>query len=292
VNVSNPSALAREFMESGRSKSCPVIDMHGHYGPFHGGYLPAADPDRLSHILTRAGVRLLVCSSHDALFVEPDEGNAEIQDAIDRYPGQILGYWTCNPNFPEQVKRAGDDVAVSHGFVGFKFLPDYHTYPVTGRNYAPALEYADEHALNVLVHTWGGSAFDSPRLIEEIAARYPNAVFIMGHSGFGEWDVALPVARDFPNVYLELTCVYFAHDFGNLPVGSGAPIGLMSHLQMNGILERMVECASSKKILHGTDMPWYSPHYAIGAVLFAKIDEEARHDILHRNAERLLARWL
>jgi len=52
----------------------------------------------------------------------------------------------------------------------------------------------------------------------------------------------------------------------------------------------MVMKASSKKMVFGTDMPWYSPHYAAGAVLLARIDDEARHDILHRNAERLLTR--
>jgi predicted TIM-barrel fold metal-dependent hydrolase len=50
----------------------------------------------------------------------------------------------------------------------------------------------------------------------------------------------------------------------------------------------MVDSASSKKIVFGTDLPWYSPHYAAGAILFARIDDEARHDILWRNAEKLL----
>ena len=65
------------------------------------------------------------------------------------------------------------------------------------------------------------------------------------------------------------------------------PIPFMPYLQVNGVLEFMVENASSKKIVFGTDMPWYSPHFAAGAVLFARITDEARHDILHRNAERL-----
>ena len=59
-------------------------------------------------------------------------------------------------------------------------------------------------------------------------------------------------------------------------------------LQVNGIIEFMVEKAGSKKIVFGTDLRWYSPHYAAGAVLFARIDDSNRHDILHRNAERLL----
>ena len=51
----------------------------------------------------------------------------------------------------------------------------------------------------------------------------------------------------------------------------------------------MVSEAGSGKIVFGTDLPWYSPLYAAGAVLFAGISDDARHDILHRNAERLLS---
>jgi len=54
----------------------------------------------------------------------------------------------------------------------------------------------------------------------------------------------------------------------------------------------MVEGAGSEKMLYGTDLPWFDPHYVIGCILFARIDDEDRHNILHRNAERLLERWL
>ena len=96
------------------------------------------------------------------------------------------------------------------------------------------------------------------------------------------------MARDLPNVYLDLCAVCVAHDFSMQPTGSGTPLPLQSCLSVNGIIEYMVQESSSKKIVFGTDMPWYSPHYTAGAVLFARIDDEARHDILHRNAERLL----
>ncbi len=88
----------------------------------------------------------------------------------------------------------------------------------------------------------------------------------MGHSGYGEWDRAIGVARDYEHVYLELTAAY----------------------HVNGIIERMVREAGSHKILFGTDLPWFDPHYGIGCVVWAKIADEDRHNILHRNAERLL----
>ncbi len=288
----NPSPIVQEYLAAGRSEGCPIIDMHGHLGPIGEIHLPDAPIPRMRRTLQRAGVRRIVCAPHEALMADPARGNALMQATIDAFPEDFLGYWAVNPNYPALVARAGDDLAASRGFVGFKCLPDYHTSPITGAGYRPALEYADAHGTLVLVHTWGGSGFDSPAMLGEVAGRYPRATFLMGHAGYGDWETALAVAREHPNVYLELTAVYVAHDFGNQPGGSGTPLPFLSCLHVNGVIERMVEGVSSRKIVFGTDLPWYSPHYAAGAVLFAHIDDEARHDILHRNAERLLARYL
>jgi len=288
--MTNPSAIAREFVQTGRCASCPIIDMHGHLGPIGEIYLPAAPVEKMRRALLRAEVRKIVCSPHQALFSHPDGGNRLMQETIDRYPDTFLGYWAVNPNYPEAVRRAGKDISQARGFVGFKCLPDYHAHPITGAGYAPALEVANERRMLVLVHTWGGSGFDSPQMLAEVAQRYPNATFLMGHSGYGDWEAAVRAAHDLPNVYLELTAVYVAHDFGNQPGGSGTPLPFLSCLHVNGIIEHMVERASSGKIVFGTDMPWYSPHYAAGAVLFARITEEDRRNILYRTAEKLLAR--
>ena len=284
------SKIAAEYMAEGRSAHCPIVDMHGHWGPFGGSLSAVCAGEEHAAGIRRAGVKHIVCSAHDALFADPEQGNLAMQEAVARNPGILSAYWAVNPNYPNLAVHAPEDFQKSRGFVGFKFLPDYHAYPLTGGRYRPALEYADENGLLVLVHTWGGSAFNSPQMLGEIAAQYPRATFLMGHSGYGDWAAAVRAARELANVYLELTAVYVAHDFAMQPSGSGTPAALISCLQVNGILEYMVEQAGSQKIVFGTDMPWYSPHYAAGAVLFAKISDDARHDILHRNAERLLGR--
>jgi predicted TIM-barrel fold metal-dependent hydrolase len=42
-------------------------------------------------------------------------------------------------------------------------------------------------------------------------------------------------------------------------------------------------------MLFGTDLPWFDPHQAVGALLSAHLDDEAIHNICHCNAEKLLA---
>ncbi|MDD5708564.1 MAG: amidohydrolase family protein [Kiritimatiellae bacterium] len=286
--IANPSALAAAFMANGRTPTCPIVDLHGHWGPFGGSHLPCACEEKMLDTLRRRGVVRIVCSDHEALFGDPELGNRRMQAAMDRHPDVLSGYWAVNPNYPDLARKAPEDLERSRGFVGFKLLPDYHVYPLTGDRYAAALDHADSRRRLVLVHTWGGSAFNSPRMLEALALKYPGAFFLMGHSGYGDWDAALGIGRDLPNVYLDSTAVYVAHDFAMQPNGSGTPAALMSCLHVNGIIERMVETAGSRKIVFGTDLPWYSPHFAAGAVLYAHIADDARQDILHRNAERLL----
>ena len=261
----NPSALAKEFMKFGKTASCPVVDMHGHFGPYQGIYFPAVTAEAMIRIMDRAGVQMIVCSSHTAL-VDSRRGNPQMAEVVARYPDRFRAYWVLNPNYPDRMKEELKAYPHQKGFVGFKFWSDYHKVAITDDRYRPALEFAQEHRLMILMHTWGNSPYDGPGLVEEVAKRYPEVTILMGHSGYGEWNRAIGVARDYPNAYLELTAAY----------------------HVNGIIERMVQGAGSHKILFGTDMPWFDPHYGIGCIICAHISDEDRHNILHSNAEALL----
>ena len=288
----NPSPITQEYMERGRSDTCPIIDMHGHVGTFYGAYLPSATPERMLSRMERCGVRTIVCSHHMAMAYDEERGNALMQKTIDTYPEHFLGFWVVNPNHPEIMEGDLSRLERTRGFVGFKLWPDYHLVPVTSPKYEMALRYANDHGLLVLVHTFGHSPYDRPALVAEVAQRYPNARFQLGHSGYGEWEVAATAARDLPNVYLDLASVVIGIDFNLMPGGSLMPGVSLGSPQVNGLIEYMVETATSEKFMFGSDLPWYSQHYHAGAVLFARISDEDRHNILHRNAERLLGPWL
>jgi predicted TIM-barrel fold metal-dependent hydrolase len=220
--------------------------------------------------MDECGVRTLVFAHHMALF-SPDIGNRLSVEAVRQYPDRLRAYCAVNPNYPENLQMdlntfdAHRDV-----YVGFKFLPDYHGVPLTDVRYTPAWEYADAHELLVLTHTWGGSELDGPQSVHQVAERYPRLKLLMGHSCHGAWDEAIALAQDLDNVYLELTAVF----------------------DDRGILEKLVREAGSDRLLFGTDLPWFDPHHAIGALLSARIQDIDRHNICHRNAERLLAPFL
>ena len=238
--------------------------MHTHLGPYQGIYFPKPSPEDMIRTMDRCGVRIVVSSSHAALI--DTKANIEMAKVAEKYPDRFRAYWVINPTYPERTEREIAQFSEMDGFVGFKFLSDYHKYPLTGPRYEPALKYADENGLLVLMHTWGQSQFDSPDLVEKLAGKYPNAIILMGHSGYGEWEKAIRIGKDYPNVYLELTAAY----------------------AVNGVIEWMVEEVGSNKMLFGTDLPWFDPHYGIGCVLFSRISDKDRHNILHRNAEKLI----
>jgi predicted TIM-barrel fold metal-dependent hydrolase len=286
------SPIVREYVETGRSEVCPIIDMHGHIGHFYGAYLPSAPLERMISSLKRHGVKRIVCSSHQALAYDTKGGNAEMQRTIDDYPEHFLGYWVANPNQPERMKEDIERFEETRGFVGFKFWADYHLIPITSPKYGPVLEYANDRGLLQKVHTFGGSPFNSPEMLGAIAEKNPRANFLMAHCGYGDWETSMRVARDFPNVYLDLTSAIQSIDFALMPGGSFMA-GASTHSPMvNGIIEEMVAISGSDKMVFGSDLPWYSQAYHAGAILFAEISDEDRHRILHGNAERLLHRWL
>ncbi len=261
------SPLAEEFWEYGRSESCPIYDMHGHMGAWAAIYFPRGEPEGMLHTMDQCGVRMLIFSHHLALN-SPDIGNRESVKAVRRSPHRFRAYCVINPNYPEIVEA--DLASFSEHrdvYVGLKFLSDYHRVAVNDERYRFAWEFADRHSLLLLMHTWGGSVYDGPSAIRPMLERYPNVRVLLGHSCHGDWDGAARLARDFPNAYLELTAVF----------------------DNRGVLEKFAGEVGSERMLFGTDLPWFDPHHAIGALLSARISDEDRHNICHRNAERLLA---
>jgi len=261
------SGIARDFMKFGRSEACPVIDMHGHMGPWRAIYLPRAATDLMIRSMDASGVRMLVFCHHAALLC-PDIGNAANVEAVRRFPDRLRAYLAINPNYPDAMARdLADYDKYSDVYVGLKLLAGYHGVAWDAPVYERAWRFADERRLLVLGHTWQGSSLDGPEQVRKAAARYRNVRLLCGHAIHGAWDEAVAIARDLPNVYLELTAV--------LDTDRGA-------------VEKICRAGLSERVVFGTDLPWFDQHQGIGAILSAEITDEDRHNILHRNAERLL----
>jgi hypothetical protein len=265
----NPSRYAREFIEHGVLKSMPIIDAHAHMGAVYGTSLSISSADDMVKTMDRENIAMIFCAPHSALF-DPASGETELETAMAKYPDRIKGYFSFNPNYADEVLPNIKRVIEHPGYIGFKFLPEYHHYSLVDSGFAQVLAFANQHKRALLVHTWGGSAYNSTRQVEQVLKKYPDIIVFMGHSAPGECDLAIKLARDYENAYLEL-CDIHRH---------------------NGIIDRMVDGAGADKVLFGTDVPWYDPNYCLGSILFSQISDEERYKIIYGNAHRLLTRLI
>ncbi|NLE68501.1 MAG: amidohydrolase family protein, partial [Lentisphaerae bacterium] len=186
-----------------------VIDAHGHTPPHTRGWVIrrqdyAGATAELVGLMDRLGVGRLIVSPEAALFGPCLEGNREAEAFLAPRGGRFSGYLVFNPRYADDLVPQLDAFFGRGFFVGFKLLPGYWNIPVTDPSYRPVWDYADRHRLPILLHTWD-DPYDSPAMLSEIAPRYPQAVFLLGHSGGGTRGrfEAEALARANKNVYLE-----------------------------------------------------------------------------------------
>ncbi|HEY3379056.1 MAG TPA: amidohydrolase family protein [Armatimonadota bacterium] len=263
--MSRNTPLVQAFRAHGRLASCPVIDMHTHADAYHAIYFPHPEPEGIIRSMDRCGIRLIVTTPHAAL-ADAAYGNQVLLRLLADHPQRILGYWYINPHYPALLEASLPRPLATPGVFGFKIHPSGADYPIDGEGYRALFAWADAQQLPVLAHTWQGELC-GVAACRRVAERYPAMRFILGHSCWPDWDGAIALAREFPHVYLELTAAE----------------------RMPGFVEQVVRAGQAEKLLFGTDLPWFDPNFGLGCVLSSDIDDDHRHAILHRNAERLLA---
>jgi predicted TIM-barrel fold metal-dependent hydrolase len=266
--INSASQLAQEFWAKGSLESCPILDFHGHMGDIAGLYLPRRSAEGMLQTMDACNVALICFCGHEALTT-PSLGVARDMEAARKHPDRMKVYHVvmsrhCDPE--ADLKRVAENPGI---FVGFKFHPEMFGVPLSDPRHDPYWELADSRRLLVLSHTWGGSQQDGPEEVARILDRYHNLVFIAGHSFHDHWQRAAELSLAYPNLYLELTAV----------------------LDNRGGVDTLVAKTGSRKLLFGTDLPWFSTHYGIGAVLSAEMTDEDRLNIFHRNGAELLGRF-
>ena len=107
-----------------------------------------------------------------------------------------------------------------------------------------------------------------PKYAADVAPKYPDANFVLGHSGNcpPARRQALDVAKDHPNVYLE-TCSTF---------------------RTPGAIEELVEEGGADRVIFGSDIPLMDPRTQLGKIITADISDEDKRLVIGGNAKRLL----
>jgi len=134
-------------------------------------------------------------------------------------------------------------------------------------------EYANAHRLPILLHTWT-TANSSPKLLCEIVARYPDAFFLLAHSGNKDRAVIEELMQDNLNVYLG-----WAGSFVNPD-------------DWRPVMDRQ----GNQRILWGADgVGWehrwgHSPAWEMGRFLSIGLSDDRLTPMLGANMQRILAK--
>jgi predicted TIM-barrel fold metal-dependent hydrolase len=257
----------------GESPGVPIIDAHAHAGPTtRGWYFPDNDfKTQLSNIVKRMdklGVDEIYISGSHALFGDCVPGNKVLEEMAAPHKGRIFGYLSFNPLYANQLINSLDDFFSRDFFRGFKILASYWKVPVTEPDYIPVWEYADKHSLPMLLHTWNGS-YDSPAMLTDIAPKYPNAKFLLGHSGGGTGGraEAVKLSKDNPNVFLEF-CGSFTTDVDWVDT---------------------IDAVGLDKIIFGSDADAHDEAWELGRLLSIPIPDDKLLPTLSENFKKIIS---
>jgi predicted TIM-barrel fold metal-dependent hydrolase len=159
--------------------------------------------DALLRQMDSAGVERAVIAPVDrALAVHNREGNAFLRAEAAKHPNRLIPACSVNPWYGpaalEELKRALE--------AGARFVvlhPAVQGFAANDELAWPLLEVAAEARVPVYIHT-GAHGHATPWQVVDLAERFPQTDFLMGHCGATDfWNDAIPAGQAAPNLYLE-----------------------------------------------------------------------------------------
>ena len=252
-------ALHRAVRERLSLRDERFYDCHGHIGwssPYH---IVHETPEGLVAEMDKFGLDTC-CVFSLQIVGDPLFGNDEVKAMLDQFPGRFVAFTFVNPFTGEEAMLAELRRGREMGFQGIKLMLDSYG---SASSESPLVEvpcrFAHEHKQFILSHSWG-----SAERVRALCRKYPDALFIAGHShgGYGE------VCKEAENLYI-CTCPFLAW----------------------GQTEAYVQMYGADRILFGSDLTDLPISWGMGQVLYARISEEDKRKILGGNLKRLMDRY-
>lgn len=255
---------------SGKSLGVEVVDAHFHLGP-SGGFVLKEHDERSQvksalKVMDAMGIEKVVVSGLRALHGEAVEGNDLLEAVLTPVADRFQGYLGFNPFYADGLVRNFARYFSGPVFVGFKTLCGYWGVKTNDPRFQPMWAYANRHHLPILNHTWGP---EDIVLYKDVVRKYPNAHFLMGHSGGSEEGrrEAEILAQENPNVYLEWC---------------GSFVNTVSW-------EKTLQKVNPRQVLYGTDAMVHDIYWELGRLLSLDVPDETLVPILGKNMRRILA---
>jgi len=256
-------------IRAGRPVEYGVVDIHAHAGPWNWEYKPGTETSELIEVMDRTGIERICLNATEAVLGGDHlRANRELSEQIKGHEDRLIGFAVVNPHFQDcgpYIDHCINDL----GFRGIKIHPRTHRCALTDAKYEAVWRASGKYRIPILCHTGEGQPYSEPDQFLEIAPRYPNGMFIIGHTGetFAGMQQCIELANEYENIYLEISGWLF---------------------MKRGYLEYLVRRVDVRRILFGSDYSWIDLRYALAVVLFSSLQEREKRLILSENGTRML----
>lgn len=240
-----------------------IIDAHCHIGQGCGYSLSV---DELLGQMDANGVSTAVVVPVDrCIAVDNEEGNNEVLSATRSNPDRLIPFATVNPWYGDravgELKRA-----FAEGAAGLKLHPVLQGFTIVDEIVYPVVEAAIESAKPIYFHT-GTPVNSTPFQLSELAMRFPEGSFIMGHVAYADyWNDVAAAVKCVPNIMIETS------------------------LHLASFIKVLCDDLGADKLIYGSDAPKTSMQIEIEKITrYVKSDTDLEM-IFHANINRLLGR--
>ena len=206
------------------------------------------------------------------------EANDYVMQAMESYPGRLVGFCSVNPGWgPDAVAEA--DRCAARGAAGIGELhPDSQGFDLGDvETMAPLMSLARDLGLVVLTHAsepvghrYPGKGKTTPEVLYAFARNFPGNTLVFAH-----WGGGLPFYTLMPEVRDALDRVYY--DTAASPL-----------LYSPGVFSAAASLGVTGRVLFGTDFPLIRHRRLLREVEEASVPDSARDAMLGGNARELL----
>lgn len=238
------------------------VDGHCHLGH---GIRRSVSARVLLKEMDRHGIdQAVVCSVDQFLAVDNREGNDLIAQTVKKHPDRLIGFASVNPWYGlaavDELKRSLDQ-----GLRGLKLNPFIQGFCITDEVVLPLVEVAADYGIPVYCHT-GTPVGALPLQLADLAVRFPNVNFIMGHMGSADFvDEVIPAMEVAGNLFAET-----------------------SKVQNCQLLKRVIERFGAERVIFGTNYPNSSYGVELEKMALLDLTPDIQGWVLGRSILRLI----
>jgi predicted TIM-barrel fold metal-dependent hydrolase len=252
----------------------PSIDVHAHVGKTVANDIGQTVDEMLARMdeggLTQALISPAAADRQVEGLRDTQRMNDIVATAVSDHPDRFpAGFGLVEPRHEEHAVSETVRILDELGLIGIAVHPMLEGYYLdTPLRVDPIFEVLDERAGFCLMHcSPDAGSGESPRAVRAVVSKYTNVTTFLGHAFLtvGQMAEATEIVREFPHVYFDVA-------YQSDPV----------------MTERLVTAVGSRRVVFGTDQPFYDPAAVHRSVLGARISDDDKRNILHDNVRRLL----